>query len=113
MEMTILEETEGHIAVRLVGRLDLQGVNDIELPFKERAACAPGDMIVELSGLDFLASLGMRLLITSAKLVQKQGGRFILVAPQEEVENALKMSGLDQVMPLADTMDEARALVKG
>lgn len=113
MEMTILEETDRYIAVALAGRLDLQGVNDIEIPFKERAACAPGDLIVDLSRLDFLASLGMRVLITSAKRVQKNGGRLILVAPQEEVENALKMSGLDQVMPMVDSMEEARALVQG
>lgn len=102
MEMQETKNAGGVIVLKLVGRLDLAGVGQIEAAFKQKTADAEKGLLLECSQLSFLASLGMRMLMVAAKTMQGKGGKVAIINPQEEVENALRMSGLDQVIPLVD-----------
>lgn len=111
MEMRIISDSQGTLTVSLHGRLDLTGVGDIEASFKEKVGAA-NNVIVQMREVSFLASLGMRMLMTAAKILRVKSGKVILVAPQEDVENALRMSGLDQIVPLVDSEAAAVELIK-
>lgn len=106
MEMTIVSETPEVSVIAFDGRLDLNGVNQIDHGFKDKVATA-ANVVVQMQKVTFLASLGMRMLMMAAKTLKAKQGKIILVAPQEEVENALRMSGLDQLIPLVDSLDSA------
>ncbi len=111
MEMQETRNEDGVIVLKLSGRLDLAGVGQIESAFKLKAADARKGLLLECSQLSFLASLGMRMLMMAAKTMQGKNGKVVVICPQEEVENALRMSGLDQVIPLADGECAATALL--
>ena len=106
MEMTVNAETDKLLDISFSGRLDLNGVNQIDQSFKEKISGA-ANVIVQMQDVSFLASLGMRMLMMAAKTLKAKNGKIILVSPQEEVENALRMSGLDQLIPLVDSRDAA------
>ncbi len=61
--------------VVLVGRLDTAGVDVVETRFG--AAIVPNgkDTIVDLSGVTFLASMGIRMLISTTRALSRKGGR--------------------------------------
>jgi len=111
MEMTVVSETSTALVVSFTGRLDLNGVNQVDHSFKEKVATA-ANVIVQMKDVSFLASLGMRMLMMAAKTLKAKQGKIILIAPQEDVENALRMSGLDQLIPLVDDMDSAMQAIK-
>lgn len=111
MELIQLKNVDGVVALKLEGRLDLAGVAQVEEQFKEQTALAVRGLLLDCTGLSFLASLGMRMLMQAAKSMQGRGGKVVLAGPQEEVENALRMSGLDQVMPIAESIEAAQALL--
>lgn len=111
MEMQETRNEGGMIVLKLVGRLDLAGVGQVENAFKLKAGDAQKGLLLECSQLSFLASLGMRMLMMAAKTMQGKGGKVVVINPQEEVENALRMSGLDQVIPIASDERAAEALL--
>jgi anti-anti-sigma factor len=99
MDMDV-EEIEGDVTnVVLRGRLDTAGAGAIDLRFNVIAG-ARRAVIVDLSGVDFLASLGIRLLVIGAKAIKNKGGKLVILSPDENVFGVLKTAGIDQMMPI-------------
>jgi anti-anti-sigma factor len=94
--------------VRLTGRLDMPGSSEIDLRFTALTTTDDKHVIVDLAGVDFMASIGMRLLISCAKAKAQRGGQMLLVNPQPMVREALEMAGIDSLIPIH--ADEAAAL---
>jgi anti-anti-sigma factor len=57
--------------------------------------------VIDLSGLSFLSSAGLRVLLVGVKACRAQGGSVVLAGPTAPVLDILKMSGFDKIMPLA------------
>jgi anti-anti-sigma factor len=61
---------------------------------------------VDLSGLEFITSLGMGMFISCARSLQRFGARMVLLNPQALVEEALKAVGIDQGIPIVHSVEE-------
>ena len=69
-------------------------------------------MVVDLSMLQFLASIGIRALITSAKTVQQRGGKMALVVDgNSSVRMSLEATGVDDLIPIFDSVNDAERAV--
>jgi anti-anti-sigma factor len=110
MDMVVDELDGGITNVTLRGRLDFLGAQSIDLPFSEIADSKLA-VLVDLSGVEYLASLGMRILLISAKAVHRKGGRLAMFVPEGNVLSALKAAGLDTVIPMFQERDDAIAAV--
>ncbi len=108
MEIQIEELGEGTARVNLAGRMDIAGMEEIDVRFTALAAARRGLVIVDLSQVSFLASIGIRTLVSTAKALARHGGRMVLLTPQPVVENVLKTSGIDTVLPIFFDLDTAR-----
>jgi len=96
--------------VTLSGRLDIQGTSEIELKFTAYAASAARRIIVDMTKVNFLASIGIRAIITNAKALQMKGGKMVLlVTPSSTVEKTLETTGVDTVVPMFSDNDSAVA----
>jgi anti-sigma B factor antagonist len=102
----------GVTKVNLTGRLDIGGSQEIELTFNALAG-AQRALIIDLANVDFIASLGLRLLIVGARTTQRKGGRMVLLRPPIAVEAVLVSSGTDNVVPILRNLDEAIHAVSG
>ncbi len=92
----------------LDGRLDVAGVQAAEAEFN--AAVAAGlNVIVDLSKVSFIASLGIRLLVAGSQAQSKMGGKMVLMGPDELIRRILKTTGIDQLVPVCSGLDEALA----
>ena len=111
MEMGITEIEPGVMAVTLDGRLDAAGAGAIDLRF---SAVAGGSrsLLVDMAGVTFMASIGLRTLLSGARTVTRRGGRFFLVSPTGEVESVLVVSGVTDMMPIAASRAEALAAIR-
>ena len=82
----------------------------IEIKF---AGFSSGDgvkVLVDLSGVDFMASIGIRMLITTARTVASRGGKLVLLNPNENVLDVLQMTGVPDIIPVHS--EESAALAE-
>lgn len=110
MEMTVEKHGDGVTELRLKGRLDTAGASSIEVQFSA-ATGANRAVIVNLSGVEFLTSLGVRLLLQGAKTVKSKGGRLALLQPGELVHNVLKTAGVEPLIPTFQDRSAALAAI--
>ncbi|HVA13176.1 MAG TPA: STAS domain-containing protein [Stellaceae bacterium] len=110
MEMTV-EELEGGVTLAVLrGRLDVAGAAAIELKFNATAG-AKRALVVDLSGVSFIASMGMRLLLIAGKTVKAKGGKMALLAPAAEVDAVLRTAGIGGIIPICAARDAALTAV--
>jgi anti-anti-sigma factor len=95
------------------GQLDMAGTDSVAPQLVELTAAPKKGVVVDLSTVKFLASIGIRALITSAKSVQQRGGKMVLVARQgSTVMMSLEATGIDELIPVfTDATDAERAAV--
>lgn len=112
MELSV-ETLEGGLrCVHLAGRLDLKGTQEVDLKFTGHVAGAKTSVVVDLSKVEFIASIGIRMLLSNVKVLNTVAARMVLLNPQKLVEDVLKLSGLDSVTPIARSEQEAIQIIK-
>jgi anti-anti-sigma factor len=94
-----------HLA--LTGRLDVAGMHAVDIKFHGYTAARRKPTLVDLSGLEFISSLGMGMLISCAKSLSRYKARLVLLNPTPQVNEALRAVGTDQVIPIVTSVDEA------
>jgi anti-anti-sigma factor len=96
--------------VKLAGRLDMLGMGDIDLRFTSLAAARPIGVIVDLSEVSFLASIGIRSIISCARALDSKGGRMVLMLGDNAlVRSTLETSGITDLIPTFADDSEAQA----
>jgi anti-sigma B factor antagonist len=107
----VVDELEGGITnVALGGRLDRLDAETIESRFGEIASSKRA-LLVDLSKVKFIGSLGIRILLTTAKAIQSNGGKLAIIAPEGNVLTALKIAGMDAILPIFPERGTAIAAV--
>src|SRR5262245_24145860 len=101
MNLDVTELENGITQIALSGRLDVEGALKIDGEFNQIAE-QKKNVLVDLSGVTFIASLGIRTLITGAKATANNGGKMVLLNPQSNVERVLRTSRVDTVIPIID-----------
>ncbi len=109
MDIQLEDLNNGALCVVLQGRLDTVGVDRIDANVTTAVAARPRDVALDLGGVSFLASMGVRLIITLARAQKARGHRLVLFGAQPGVRATLDMVALDKIIPLLPTRVEAQA----
>ena len=112
MDITISDFGNLGKKVILVGKLDIAGAERIDLPLAAVAGTRQS-IVVDMMGVDFIASIGIRHLVMAAKAVARGNGKFLLLNPTPLVTEVLKTAGLEQLLPIVRSEDEALAVLAG
>lgn len=112
MQITISDLDSSTKKVTLVGKLDIVGAGVIETPMAAVAG-ARGNVVIDMAGVDFIASIGIRHLVMSAKAIARGAGKLVLLDPTPMVTEILVVAGLEQILPIARSEGEARAMFAG
>jgi len=94
----------------VAGAIDLATASLLENAIT--AALALGDtrgFVVDLTEVDFLASVGMAILVTTHQRVDARGGTFAIVAHGPATSRPLALTGLDRVLTIHPTLSAALA----
>ncbi len=98
----------GSTVVSLAGELDLYNAHQVREALLECCAEAPDRLVVDLSGVSFIDSTALGVLIEARTRLANRGG-FLLAAPGLETRRALEISGLDRHFAVHDSLDAALA----
>jgi anti-anti-sigma factor len=106
--MTISTEfMDGDITrVILDGRMDIEGAQAVDLRMNVVAGSARF-LLVDLRNVTFIGSMGIRSIVVPAKNVRRRGGKVALLGPIPMVEEVLKTSNIDEVIPIFHDLDAA------
>ena len=113
MAIRFIDVNEDLRRIVLSGRLDTAGSDEIAREFAELTQCAKG-VVVHLSEVRFLSSMGISLLVKGAKAVEGMGGRLALhVSENEVIIRTLESTGIDELIPtFQDAQDAEKAVLK-
>jgi len=111
MEIHYSELDNGIGLIKLSGKLDIVGAGEIETKFTGYCAGENVRVVVDLSEVDFLASIGIRLLVLTAKSVATRGGKMVLLNPIPEVHSVLEITGIPAIIPISSTLESAETIL--
>ena len=112
MDITTLERDDGITHVVLSGRLDTTAAEELGQNISDATAGRDQPAIVDVSGIEFLASMGIGLLLANSKRLTKAGHKLVILNPQGMVDVVLKASRLDKVMAIAYDLDAALQILQ-
>jgi|HubBroStandDraft_1064217.scaffolds.fasta_scaffold1077234_1 anti-anti-sigma factor len=96
----------GVTVVAIDGRIDILGAQQIDMPMSIIAG-SKRSVVLDLSGVTFLASLGIRSMLVAAKSIASKGGACVMYGPNEDVRGVLETCGIDTIVPIFAALDEA------
>ncbi len=111
MEIVTSQDQGATARVALTGRLDILGAEEIALPLATLAGAKQG-LIVDMSGVSFIASIGIRHLVSAAKALSRRKGLLVLLNPNDMVAEVLTESGLNNLLPIVRSDSEAAAALE-
>ncbi len=97
----------GIVRVTIGGRLDMDAAIKLENPFTFQVSTVKAPVVVDMTAVEFIASIAMRLLLKNAKAQQGRGGRLVLYNPTTTVREALTIAGIATIIPMYDDFDAA------
>ncbi len=113
MEFELINLDDACNLVRLVGRMDSSGVDGIETRFIAAVVAGDRNAVIDLSGVNFLASMGIRLFISNARAMNLKGRRIAVFGATEPVQSVLEAVALDQIIPVTSNQQEALQALAG
>ena len=106
--MNITKDTiKGLTVLRCVGRLDATTSIKLENEINALLDSEINKVLIDFSGVDYLSSAGMRLLLSMTKRLKNKRGKLSIFAIHEEVREIINMAGFEKVLAIYSTEEEA------
>jgi anti-sigma B factor antagonist len=90
----------GATSVRLEGELDMATSSQLSGILRSALEGRPTRLTVDLRGLTFIDSTGIRVLVAASRRAQGCGSSFVLLSPGRAVLKALRLTGFDQLVTI-------------
>ena len=113
MQIVFSDVEESLKKVVLAGRLDAVGVETIEAQFAGGVVAGGRDTLVDLTEVEFLASLGVRMFISTARALSAKGGRLVMYNANPIVMDTIEVMAFQDIVPVTTSEPEAIALLRG
>ena len=98
------------VVVAPAGRLDHTVAEEFErslLPLLDPAAGSGAGVVLDFARVEYISSVGLRVLMIASKEMRKHGARIILASPQPTVTEILSISRFDRVLEIAPSVRKA------
>jgi anti-anti-sigma factor len=100
---------DSYTVIALAGESDVYTYDQLRGALESAAAQGVSLLIVDLSGLEFMDSTGVQVLLDIRVMMSNRGGKLALAGPQNTVARVLNLVGADQLIPVYANVEEARA----
>jgi anti-sigma B factor antagonist len=115
--MTLLElttETDGStVRVILEGELDIASAGQVERELNRIEQDPPPTLVLDLRGLAFMDSTGLRLVVAADARAREASRRCVVVRGPEAVQRIFRMTRLDERLDMVDDPADAVSVSTG
>lgn len=91
----------------VVGRVDSTTSPALEAELLKWVEGAATRYVLELSGVSFMSSAALRVLLSMAKRTARSGKKIILASPSAEVQEIFNIANFTAVFQIVPSVDEA------
>ena len=90
---TKIEEIDGKYVATLEGEMDTAAAIEAEQVLKPIYNSNGKDIIIDCTGLEYIASSGLRILLSILKGAKANGSRVVMRGVNEDIKNVFKLTG--------------------
>jgi anti-sigma B factor antagonist len=110
VDLSLNTRTQGeHTVLAVSGEVDVYTAPALRDRITDLLDAGQHLLIVDLGSVEFLDSTGLGVLVAGLNRAREVGGSLTLVCPQERVLKLFRITGLDEVFAVHNTVDEALA----
>ena len=88
-----LEEIDGKYVATLEGEMDTAAALEVEETLKPLYTTDGKDVIIDCTNLEYIASSGLRILLSILKGAKASGSRVVMKGVNEDIKNVFKLTG--------------------
>ena len=112
--MKVIRQDHGEIVVLAIkGRLDQSSADSLHISAMEALEEGKMGLIINMEGVDFIASVGIRALIRPAQSISLRGGKLVVANLKPELREFFALTGLDQMFTIHEDVEAAQAALGG
>jgi anti-anti-sigma factor len=93
---------EDGVRCKLTGELDLASEEAVTAEIMRELAKSPAVLILDLEGLEFIDSTGLRVLLTARNKASENGTRMLLTAPPAPVQRVFEIANVSELFEYVD-----------
>jgi anti-anti-sigma factor len=106
--MELLEaRRDGVLVLALKGRLDAASASSFQNLLAERMEQGERRFAVDASGLIYISSSGLRVLLQVARQLEKHSGRIVLCSVQESIRRIFEIAGFASLFRIYGSSEQA------
>ncbi len=102
------------VVVSAAGRIDYQNAEEFKgllMPHVEHCGAGADQVMLDFSGLDYISSAGLRVLMIAAKDVRVRQGRLLTVSLQPVIKEIFEISRFTMIFEIFGSVREALAKI--
>ncbi|MHB8658757.1 MAG: STAS domain-containing protein [Solirubrobacteraceae bacterium] len=92
--------------VTIVGEVDLATAGALEQQVDRAAKSGARRVILDLTGVEFMDSTGLSVIVKAARRCDQEGQEFGLIRGPHQVQRLLSLTGIDERLRVADSLHE-------
>ena len=100
---------EPYTLVEIAGEADVTNTDELRRLLDDEVSQQPRTLIIDLSGLRFMDSSALHVVLRANRVMDRQGGVLALASPREPVAKMLRLTAADQLIPVYPSVREATA----
>jgi anti-sigma B factor antagonist len=100
---------EAYTLVELTGEADVTNSDVLRELLDAEVAKQPRTLVIDLSGLRFMDSSALHVILRATRALDRQGGVLSLASPAEAVARMLHLTAADRLVPVYDSVQDAAA----
>ena len=105
----VTDNTQAVSVMNVRGRVDSETAPELDSALSTLLADGRNRIVLNLQGVDFLSSAGLRAMVKALKGAQGSGGDVRLASVSEPIEVVLRTVGMMQMFKMFSTNEEAAA----
>jgi anti-sigma B factor antagonist len=89
------------------GRVDSATAPELESSLKQLVESDKSRLVLDLAGVDYMSSAGLRAMVSTLKSVKRVGGDLRLASPSARVAEVLRLAGLTSIFSIYSSQTDA------
>ena len=101
------ERADGTVIAKADGRVDSSNSREFHSELEAVVADSDSALVLDFEDVSYISSAGMRVILLTAKSLQKSGVKFVLCSMNDSIREVFKISGFDRIIDIHDSQPDA------
>ena len=103
-----LIQDNGYYILKISGSVQFDNAKEFSACLREAAEKKVEKLLLDLSQVDIIYSSGLTDIVSCYTKLKASGGKLIIVSPNENIKKLLNLLGLNKLITIAESMEEAK-----